>query len=235
MSTETPDVDTKPLTVRGYLGDLYAGALTWNTYFKRAAAVAACIIIGQQFQIYRLNERLATVKPVFVRIDELGRHDLVSYDEATESKPRAHEIRTALRTFVRMHFGRMRSVVTRDFKESLYFLKTTLQDDAMRETKKELDAFHASLSADEIEINVLNTKLTELEQHPFKAEVVFDKVFYETGTRIVRKPNETFTVHLSFEVQDASANEYLQVNPLGLRITSMRLEQAYRQPQQALK
>jgi type IV secretory pathway TrbF-like protein len=235
MSIETPDVVAKPLTTRGYLGELYAGALTWNTYFKRAGLVLLVIIAGQQVQIYRLNERLATVKPVFVRIDELGRHDLVSYDEATESKPRAHELRTALRTFVVKHFSLMRSVVTRDFKESLYFLKPTLQDVAMRDTRKQVDAFNASLAADEIDINVLNVKLTDIDTPPYKAEVVFDKVFYQTGTRIVRKPNETFTLHLSFELQDASATEYLEINPLGLRITAMRLEQAFRQPQQALK
>ena len=108
-----------PLNARGYLGDLYAGALTWNTYLARALAVACVLIVGQQVQIYRLTERASQVKPVFVRIDELGRHELVSYDEATEARPREHELRTALRTFVVGHFSRMRSVVTRDFRVSV--------------------------------------------------------------------------------------------------------------------
>lgn len=220
-----------PLNVRGYLGDLYAGALTWNTYLARALAVAGVIIAGQQVQIYRLTERASQVKPIFVRIDELGRHDLVSYDEATEARPREHELRTALRTFVVGHFSRMRSVVTRDFHESLYFLKPALQEDAMRETKKDIDAFLSSLSAEEIDIVVRNVKLIQLEQSPYTAEVVFDKLFYQTGTRQQRKPAETYTLHVSFELALAIASEYLQINPLGLRITKLRLEQAFKPDQ----
>jgi type IV secretory pathway TrbF-like protein len=216
------------MSARDGLIDVYANALSWNTYLAGALALAGVIIVGQQVQIYRLTERASQVKPVFVRIDELGRHDLVSYDEATQARPREHELRTALRTFVVGHFSRMRSVVTRDFHESLYFLKPALQEDAMRETKKDIDAFLSSLSAEEVDIVVRNVKLVDLEKSPYTAEVAFDKLFYQTGTRQLRKPAETYTLHLSFELADAIAAEYLQVNPLGLRITKMRLEQAFK-------
>jgi hypothetical protein len=229
MTTQTPGLVTTPTTVRGYLGDLYAGALTWNTYLARALAVAGVIIVGQQFHIFRLSERVGHLKPVFIRIDELGRHDLVSYDEATESRPRAHEIRTDLRTFARMYFSRFRSVVSRDFHESLYFLADTLQEEAMRVTKvKEIDPFNASLTADEVDIENVNVKLTELSTPPYKAEIAFDKLFYQTGTRQLRKPAETFVLHVAFELQTSIPSEYLKVNPLGLRITNMRLEPVFK-------
>lgn len=216
------------MPAREYLGELYAGALTWNFRLTVALAVVSLVAIGEGVQIGRLTERIGRVTPVFVRIDELGRHDVISYDEATESRPREHEIRTALRTFVVGHFSRMRSVVTRDFHESLYFLKPALQADAMRDTKKDIDTFLGSLSADEVDIVVRNVKLVNLERAPYAAEVVFDQVRYQPGTKQAHGAPETFTLHLTFELQDSIAAEYLKVNPLGLRITKLRLEQAFK-------
>jgi hypothetical protein len=224
--TNTPPV-LAPLGVRERYSAIYAGALTWNRYLQWSLAGAGLIIAGLVLVIFRLQAQVAMVKPVFIRIDELGRHDVLTYAEATTPNPRDHELRTAFRTFVVAHFSRMRSVVTRDFHESLYFLTPTLQDQAMRDTKKDIDAFLSSLQADEIDIVVRNVKLIELDAWPHTAEVVFDKQFYLAGTRQVRKPAETYTLHLAFDLADASPNEYLQVNPLGLRIAKMRLEQAF--------
>jgi hypothetical protein len=225
-----------PMNTRGYLGDLYARALTWNRYFQRALGLAALLIIGQQVQIFRLTERLSVTTPVFVRVDELGRHDILNYEDATDGKPRANELRTALRTFTRLHFSRTRSTVSRDFHESLYFLKDGLADEAMRVTKvKEIDPFNASVSADEIEIENINPKLTQLDTSPYHAEIAFDKVFYQTGTRLVHRPSETFVLYLTFELLKDSPNEYLQINPWHIRISAMRLEPAFKQPQQAMK
>src|SRR6478672_9359542 len=183
MSTHRAELVTSPLTVREQYGEIYAGALTWNRYFKWALAVAGLIMVGLVVVIVRLQAQVAAVKPVFIRIDELGRHDVLTYAEATTPNPRDHELRTALRTFVVAHFSRLRSVVTRDFHESLYFLTPNLQDEAMRETKKDVDVFLSSLSAEEVDIVVRNVKLIELDRWPHTAEVVFDKQFYQTGTR----------------------------------------------------
>lgn len=224
----TPVLVTSPSRTREYLGDLYAGALTWNRYFQWALAVAGLLIVGQQVQIYRLHDQAAHVTPVFVRIDELGRHDIVNYDAATESRPRAHEIRTDLRRFTRLYFSRFRSVVTRDFHESLFFLNDALGEEAMRVTKaKEIDPFFASLAADEVDIDNVNVKLTELSTPPYKAEIAFDKLFYQTGTRQLRKPADTYILHVEFTLQPPN-NEWLKVNPLGVRISAMRLEPVFK-------
>ena len=57
----------------------------------------------------------------------------------------------------------------------------------MRDTKKEIDAFNASLAADEIDIERAERQAHRLDSTPYKAEVAFDKVFYQTGTRISPK------------------------------------------------
>jgi len=218
-----------PLTVREQYGAIYAGALTWNRYFQWALAGAGVIILGLVLVIVRLQAQVAAVKPVFIRIDALGRSDVLTYAEATTPNPRDHELRTALRTFVVAHFSRLRSVVTRDFHESLYFLSPPLQDEAMRDTKKEIDAFLANSSADEVDIVVRNVKLIELDAWPHTAEVVFDAQRYQTGTRQRRQAADTYTLHVAFELAETSPSAYLPVNPLGLRITKMRLEQAFPQ------
>jgi hypothetical protein len=228
MATDTPELVTTPVTVRGYLGDLYARALTWNRYFQWALGVAGAIIVGQQVHIYQLSERAAHAKVVFVRIDDLARHDIINYDEATESRPRAQESRSDLRRFARLYYSRFRSVVSRDFHESLYFLNLPLQEEAMRVTKaKDIDPFNASLTADEVDIANVNVKLTNLSTLPYRAEIAFDKLFYQTGTRQLRKPADTFILHVEFELQPPS-DELLKVNALGLRITNMRLEPVFK-------
>ena len=66
--------------------------------------------------------RYAHIKPLVVRIDEVGRAEAVAYD-ATRYKPQPPELRYFLTQFVVKHFSRIRATVQREYPDSLLFLE----------------------------------------------------------------------------------------------------------------
>jgi hypothetical protein len=229
MATDTSTPAPTSIGVRGYLGDLYATALTWNRYFQWALAFAGVLVCYQQFRIATLEDRLAHQPPVFIRIDDLNRHEVIPNAQVTAPNPREKEIRTDIRAFVVKHYGRLRGAVTRDFHESQYFLAPALQDAAQETIRKDLVEL-ARAGADEVNIEVRDTKIIQLDQLPYRAEVTFDKQYFQAGTRRFSKPPETYNLHVNFELADVSTwtTDYLQFNPLGVWITNLRLEPVYK-------
>ena len=77
------------------------------------------------------------VKPLVIRIDEIGRAQAVHYDALTY-KPtgQAPELKYFLTQFVTKHFGRMRSTVKASHAESLFFLDAELAEAAIAAAQK---------------------------------------------------------------------------------------------------
>jgi type IV secretory pathway component VirB8 len=80
---------------------------------------------------------------------------------------------------------------------------------------------------DEIEIQVRNVTLESLAVAPYTASVDFDRVYYSLGTRRERL-RETAVARLTFVLRDQIPNVVIPVNPLGLAITHVRVDQAFR-------
>jgi len=222
------DVNTKTMEgAKRQFVEVYGSALVMNTYLKIALVLVSLVALALVALNFHTASRFSDVKPLVIRIDEVGRAEAVQYD-ATRYQPQPPELRYFLTQFVVKHFGRVRSTVQREYPDSLFFLAPALADAtiAQNDQSRTIEKFVTNPSADEIEIQVQNVSLTELAKPPFKAAVTFQKVHYSAGTRTERQ-RETFVAQVDFALRDHVPNEFVPVNPLGLQIDYFRVDQAF--------
>ena len=207
--------------------ELYGSSLVMNTYLRIALGVVLLMAVGLLVLNFRTQALYSNVKPLVVRIDEVGRAEAVQYDAASYT-PQAPELRYFLTQFVAKHFSRIRATIQREYSDSLFFLDNQLANATMAQNdhSRSLQTFLANPSEDEIDIVVQNVSLSELTKRPFKAAVSFQKVFYATGTKVERE-RQTYTAQIDFVMRDHVPNEFVRVNPLGLQITYFRVDQAF--------
>ena len=207
--------------------ELYGSALIMNTYLKIALVLVSMVAVGLIALNFRTAAQAASVKPLIVRIDDVGRAEAVQYD-ATAYKPQTAELRYFLTQFVVKHFSRIRSTVQREYPDSLFFLAPALAEATMaqNEQSRTLETFLTSAAAEEVDITVQNVSLSELTTPPFKASVNFQQVYYTPGVRTERG-RETYVAQVNFTLQDRIPNAFVRVNPLGLQITYFRVDQAF--------
>jgi type IV secretion system protein VirB5 len=207
--------------------ELYGSALVMNTYLKIALVLVTLVALGLVGLNFHTAARYSQVKPLVVRIDEVGRAEAVQYD-ASRYQPQPPELRYFLTQFVVKHFSRIRSTLQREYPESLFFLEPALADAtiAQNEQSRVLEIFVTNPSADEIEVLVQNVSLSELANPPFKGTVTFQKVYYSPGSRAERN-RETYVAQIDFVLRDHVPNEFVRVNPLGLQVAYFRVDQAF--------
>jgi len=228
-STPLPPYQLPPIedAQRQYV-ELFGSALVMNTYLKIALLCVSLVAVGQLVLSFRTIKNYESLKPLVIRIDDIGRAQAVQYDTLTyQPQGQAPELKYFLTQFVTKHFARMRATVKERFTESLYFLDTALADATIAQNQRaqSIENF-LSGNADEVEIQVRNVTLDELKVAPYKATVDFDKVYYGQGGRQEKK-RETFVAQVMFVLRDQIPNAMVLVNPLGMTITYFRVDQAF--------
>ena len=84
MSTAVPDLNPKTLeSAKRQFVELYGSALVMNTYLKIALLLVSLLALGLLALNFRTQAKYANVKPLVIRIDDVGRAEAVSYDAAT--------------------------------------------------------------------------------------------------------------------------------------------------------
>jgi type IV secretory pathway TrbF-like protein len=232
MSATTADLNPKTLEgAKRQFVELYGSALVTNTYLRIALALVSLVAVGLVgLNVYTVS-RYSQVKPLVIRIDDVGRAEAVQYD-ATSYQPQPPELRYFLTQFIVKHFSRLRATVQREYPDSLLFLEPGLADAtiAQNEQSRAIETFMTNPSADEVDIVVQNVSLTELAQAPHKASVSFQKLLYSPGTRQERA-RQTFIAQIDFTLRDRVPNEFVRVNPLGLQVSYFRVDQAFEEEQ----
>src|SRR5262245_47854632 len=209
--------------------ELYGSALVLNTYLKIALLCMSLVAVGLVVLNLRTQRRVETLKPLVIRIDDIGRAQAVQYDTLTyRPVGQAPELKYFLIQFVTKHYGRIRATVKQQYAESLYFLDGNLAEATMASDQQDqaIEQFLAG-AGDEIEIEVRNVTLESLETPPYTASVDFDRVSYGAGTRRERR-RETAVARITFVLRDQIPNAVIPVNPLGLAITHVRVVQGVR-------
>src|SRR4051812_19820845 len=143
MAVTVADLNPKTLeNAKRQFVELYGSALVMNTYLKIALLLISLLALGLLALNFRTQARYATVRPLVVRIDEVGRAEAVQYD-ASSYRPQAPELRYFLTQFVAKHFSRIRATVKRDYADSLFFLDPALADAtiAHNEESRAMEAF----------------------------------------------------------------------------------------------
>ena len=231
MSATVADLNPKTLeNAKRQFVELYGSALVMNTYLKIALLLISFLALGLLALNFRTQARYANVKPLVVRIDDIGRAEAVQYDAAAY-QPQGPELRYFLTQFVVKHFSRIRATVQREYPDSLFFLDPALADATMaqNEQSRAIETFLTNPSTDEVDIVVQNVSLSELVRSPYKASVAFQKVFFTPGTRTERA-HQTYVAQVDFVMRNHVPNEFVRVNPLGLQITYFRVDQAFAEP-----
>jgi type IV secretion system protein VirB5 len=208
--------------------ELFGSALVMNTFLKIAVLALSLVSCGLIVLNVRTMRRVAEIKPLVVRIDEIGRAQAVSYDAMTY-KPvgQAPELKYFLVQFVTKHYGRMRATVKSQYAESLYFMESALAEATIAHDQRTetIERFLTGTS-DEIEIQVKNVILEDLRDAPYRAVVEFERVYYAIGNR-QEHARDTSVAHVTFVVRDQVPNAAIPINPLGLTVTYVRVDQAF--------
>src|SRR5438874_1054768 len=228
MTATVADLNPKTLeNAKRQFVELYGSALVLNTYLKIAVVLLSLVALGLVFLNLRTAAHAAHLKPLVIRIDDVGRAEAVQYD-ATAYQPQAPELRYFLTQFVVKHFSRIRSTVQREYPDSLFFLEPALADAtiAQNDQTHALEAFLTNPAENEVDIAVQNVSLTEIRKPPYKAAVTFQKLLYTSGTRSERG-RQTYVAQIDFVIRGHVPNEFVRVNPLGLQITYFRVDQAF--------
>src|SRR5438105_1086738 len=205
--------DLHPKTIenaRRQFVELYGSALVLNTYLKIALVLVSLVALGLLALNFRTAAKYAQVKPLVIRIDEVGRAEAVAYDAAAY-KPQAPELRYFLTRFVVTHFSRLRAAVQRDYPDSLFFLEPSLADAtiARNEQTRVMETFLTNPSADETDVDVKNVTFAELSKPPYQAAVDFETRIYAAGTRQERT-RATSVAHIDFVLRDAVPNAFVR-------------------------
>src|SRR5947208_8960163 len=164
MNPTVADINPKTLDgAKRQFVELYGSALVMNTYLKIAVVLLALVALGLVALNFRTVATYSNVKPLVVRIDDVGRAEAVQYD-ATAYQPQPPELRYFLTQFVVKHFSRIRSTVQREYPDSLFFLEPPLADATIAENERSraLETFLTSPSAEEIDVVIQNVSLSEL-------------------------------------------------------------------------
>ena len=228
MTATVADLTPKTLeSAKRQFVELYGSALVLNTYLKIAVVLLSLVALGLVALNVHTAAQAAQMRPLVIRIDDVGRAEAVQYD-ATAYHPQAPELRYFLTQFVAKHFSRIRATVQHEYPDSLFFLEPSLADATMaqNEQSRTLELFLTNPSADENEVVVKNVSLSELTKPPYKAAVTFQKVLYTAGLRTERH-RETYVAQIDFVLRDRVPNAFVRVNPLGLQISYFRVDQAF--------
>jgi type IV secretory pathway TrbF-like protein len=230
METSVPPYQLPPIedAKRQYV-ELFGSALVMNTYLKIALLCVSVIAVGLLVLNFRTLSHYGNVKPLVIRIDEVGRAQAVQYDTLTYTpQGQAPELKYFLVQFVTKHFARVRATVKQQYAESLYFLDAPLADATIAQDQHDhmIDGFLTG-TADETEIQIRNVTLDDLKAAPYKAVVEFDKASIGYGNRQERS-RDTYVAQITFVLRGQVQNAAIPVNPLGLTITYFRVDQAFK-------
>jgi type IV secretion system protein VirB5 len=92
------DVDTKTIEgAKRQFVEVYGSALVMNTYLKIALVLVSLVALALVALNFHTASRFSDVKPLVIRIDEVGRAEAVQYD-ATRYQPQPPELRYQSRT-----------------------------------------------------------------------------------------------------------------------------------------
>jgi type IV secretory pathway TrbF-like protein len=204
----------------------FGSVLVTNMYLKIAVLALSIACLGLAFLNIKTYQAFRDLKPLVIRISEVGRAEAIRYDSLAYH-PQEAEIKYFLIDFVERHYGRMRATVRESYARSLYFLDGRLAAAIIEANKKSkaLETFLAG-SGEEIDVQVKNVSIEDLRSPPYRATVDFEKVYYNPADHSETK-REKYIANVVFVVKDRVPNAMIPVNPLGLAITYFREDQAF--------
>lgn len=205
----------------------YGDPMVMNTYLKitNLALVVISLVLGGL--IYRSQKALATMKPMVIRINDVGRAEAIDYRNY-QYRPQESENKYYLSRWAELYFSRDRFSVERDQTQSLYFLNSDVQRAVIdQERKNNVIATYAKDSTlPFVDVEVKSIVLDDLRLSPYSARIEFEKVF-QSPTDHSEIKRERWTATVTYVFRDNVQNSEVAVDPLGLTIIRFRVDQAF--------
>ncbi len=206
----------------------YGDPMVTNTYLKIALVLVSFVAIGLALVDLRTIRTFQNVRPLVIRIDDLGRAEAINYHNF-EYKPQDAEAKYFLSQFCTLYYRRNRYTIQDDFSKSLYFLDGKLADGILDAYRKDdvIKKFITNSSVPEIDVDVKKVALEDMQSPPYKARVDFYMVYYSPSDHSEIK-RDLYTANFVFVFKSNVPNELIPINPLGLAITYFREDQAFK-------
>lgn len=226
MATQTMNSPGITRAAERYL-EQYGDPLVMNTYLKVTILVLAGIVVLLGALVYRGQKALASVHPLIVRINDVGRAEAIDYRNF-QYRPQEAENKYYLTRWAELYFARNRFTIERDQTNSLYFLNGDVQRAVIEQERKDgiIANYQGDSSLPFVDVEVKNVILDDLRQSPYSARVEFEKVYSNSADHSELK-REQWTASVTYVFRDQVKNNELAVNPLGLTIVRFRADQAF--------
>jgi type IV secretory pathway TrbF-like protein len=207
----------------------YGDPIVTNTYLKLTILIIAAVSLATLALFYRAQMALSTMKPLVIRINDIGHAEALDYQNFAY-KPQEAENRYFLSEWTRDYYSRNHYTIRKDFTNALYFLNGDLQNAILEKYKKEkvIDSFLLDPIQPNIDVEVKNVAIEDLRQPPFRARIEFFKIFTSPLDHTEQK-RELWTANVVYTFREQVRNEMLPINPLGLTITYFREDQAFQE------
>jgi type IV secretion system protein VirB5 len=205
----------------------YGDPLVMNTYLKITILVLAVISLVLAGLTFKSQKALATMHPMIIRINDVGRAEAIDYRNF-QYRPQEAENKYYLSRWAELYFSRNRFTVERDQTNSLYFLNSDVQRAVIDQERKDniIQTYVKDSSLPFVDIEVRNVVLDDLRQSPYSARIEFEKIYTNPADHSELK-RERWTASVTYVFRESVKNNELAVNPLGLTIVRFRADQAF--------
>jgi len=205
----------------------YGDPLVTNTYLKVTILVLCVVCLSLSALVYKSQKALASMHPMIVRINDVGRAEAIDYRNF-QYRPQEAENKYYLSRWAELYFNRNRFTIERDQTNALYFLNGDVQRAVIDQERKNntIMTYRSDSSLSYVDVEVKNVVLDDLRQSPYSARIEFEKVYTNPADHTELK-RERWTASVTYVFRENVKNNELAVNPLGLTIVRFRADQAF--------
>jgi type IV secretion system protein VirB5 len=226
MDTETKASAEITRAAERYL-EQYGEPLVMNTYLKVTILCLILVCLALAALAFKSQRALANMHPMIVRINDVGRADVIDYRNF-QYRPQEAENKYYLTRWAELYFSRNRFTIERDQTNSLYFLNSDVQRAVIDQERKDniIQNYVKDSTLPYVDVEVKNIVLDDLRVSPYSARIEFEKVFTNPSDHTELK-RERWTASVTYVFREIVKNNELAVNPLGLTIVRFRADQAF--------
>jgi type IV secretory pathway TrbF-like protein len=205
----------------------YGDPIVMNTYLKVVVLCLVIVSLALAWLVFKSQKALASIHPMIVRINDVGRADVVDY-RAFQYRPQEAENKYYLSRWAELYFSRNRFTIERDQTNALYFLNADVQRAVIEGERKSniILQYRQDSTLPYVDVEVKSIVLDDLRQSPYSARIEFEKVYTNPADQSELK-RERWTASVTYVFRDLVKNNELAVNPLGLTIVRFRADQAF--------
>ena len=205
----------------------YGDPLVMNTYLKVTILVLCVVCVSLSALVYKSQKALASMHPMIVRINDVGRAEAIDYRNF-QYRPQEAENKYYLSRWAELYFNRNRFTIERDQTNALYFLNGDVQRAVIDQEHKNntIMIYRNDSSLPYVDVEVKNLVLDDLRQSPYSARIEFERVYTNPADHTELR-RERWTASVTYVFRENVKNNELAVNPLGLTIVRFRADQAF--------